>query len=89
MRPSNSGNATFIAVSIGPNPSELSSHSVRLPVLTMPWMMGTSNVSSSSCDQPVATVAPVPPCWWSKSLMARPMVLTMQSTRGTPAASTM
>ena len=62
MRPSNSGNATFIAVSIGPSPSELSAHSARLPVLTMPWIIGTSNLSSNSCDQPVATVVPLPPC---------------------------
>ena len=89
IRPSNSGKATFIAVSMGPRPRELSSHSERLPVLTIPWMMGTSSLSSSSWDQPVATVAPVPPCWWSRSLMAKPMVLTMQSTLGMPSALTM
>ena len=43
--PSNSGRATFIAVSMGPKPSSLSSHSLSLPVLNMPWMMGMFSLS--------------------------------------------
>ena len=41
IRPSNSGSATLMAVSIGPSPSSLSSQSDSLPVLNMPWMIGT------------------------------------------------
>ena len=83
MRPSNSGSATFMAVSMGLRPSELSRHSSWVPVLTIPWITGTSIWFRKSTDQPEAIVA----ASWLRSLMARPMVLTMQSTLGTPSAS--
>ena len=79
-RPSNSGRAMLMAVSIGPKPNGLSIHSSSVPVLTIPWIMGTSNRSRKSTGEAMVGPSMV------KSLIDIAIVLITQSTRASPSA---
>jgi hypothetical protein len=79
IRPSNSGSATFIAVSSGPRPRALPAHCAWLTEAGIAWRIGAPNCSSAATDQP-AGVGPAgltPP-------MAKLIVLITTSTSGRP-----
>ena len=70
----------LMAVSIGPKPNGLSIHSSSVPVLTIPWIMGTSNRSRKSTGEAMVGPSVV------KSLIDIAIVLITQSTRASPSA---
>src|SRR5581483_11194920 len=76
MRPSNSGRATFMAVSSGLSPRPEASHCQRVVLPQTAWRTGTSREARASTDQPLGVGPP-----GLTSPRANEMVVTRTSAR--------